>query len=441
MLLDAITERTLSNGLKIIALHKPGVPVVATQLWYKIGSIGEHDGIRGISHVLEHMMFRGSAHFKSEEHSRRINEVGGHCNAFTTEDMTVYANSVPVDSCELVFELEADRMRALTLDPALFETERRVIIEEYHLSMNNPVAKAFLEFRQEFFANHPYSISPIGVISDLQTMTVAQCREYYETWYRPDNAVLTVVGDVTADDVFGFAEKYFGDIGRGNQVPGLCLPSIKEHRHEPGVNRMKRIVDFDVPLLIVGYPAPPSSHEDAVALEILQLVTAGGESSRLHREVVRNKSAAVMAGGMNHLLKHAGMSMFLAAFTPDISVARVEKAVEEVISGIRNYGISSEEMDKVKNTTLTSRTFELYNAENICHRLGYSECIEGDYRLWVERLEALKQLDKQRLIEIARTYWDDTRRHVLHLQPRKTNPLLYVAGFLRHFTRKREQGR
>lgn len=437
MLLDTISESVLHNGLKVIVLNKPGAPIMATQLWYKAGSVAERDGIRGISHVLEHMMFRGSSNVQSEEHARRINDIGGHCNAFTTEDMTVYANSVPREFSDMVFELEAERMDGLLLDEGIFETERKVIIEEYHTYMNNPVAKAFLEFRQEFFRGHPYSISPLGYISDLEIMRVDQLRDYYEQWYRPDNAVLVVVGDINHKKVFASVEKYFGKKRALQQAPVVKLPEIREHIHNPSAHRMKRVVEFEVPLLIVGYPAPSSSHNDAVALEILQLVVAGGESSRLHREVVRRQSAAVMAGGINHLLKHAGMSMFFAAFTPDVSPGRVEKALEAQIDLVRDRGIHENEMQKVKNATLANRTFELYTAENICHRLGYSECVEGDYRIWVERLESLRQLDIGRLIDVARTYWSDRHRHVLYLQPRKTNPLLYLAGFLRRLRGKR----
>ncbi|MBN1307244.1 MAG: insulinase family protein [Chitinispirillaceae bacterium] len=437
MLLDNITEKTLENGLKVIALRKPGVAIVSAQLWYKTGSICEYKGIRGISHVLEHMMFRGSANVGSEEHARIINDVGGHCNAFTAEDMTVYTGSVPREFCDMLVELEADRMDGLTLDASLFETERKVIIEEYHTYMNNPVAKAFMEFRGEFFRDHPYSNSPLGAITDLESLTVRQCRDYYERWYRPDNAVLVIVGEIDAKKIIGCAERYFGGKKARNEVESPALPGIAADGIVPSVHRMKRVVEFDVPLLIIGYPAPASSHEDAVALEILQLVVAGGESSRLHREVVRRQSAAVMVGGMNHLLKHAGMSMFFAAFTPDVPAARVERALEEQIDLVRENGISTGEMEKVKNATLTNRTYELYAAENICHHLGYSECVEGDYRAWVERLEALRWLDISRLVDVARKYWSDSHRHVLYLKPRRTNPLLFAAGFLRRLKRKR----
>jgi zinc protease len=435
MLLHNIVQKTLQNGLKVICLKKTGAPIISMQLWYKIGSVGEADGIRGISHFLEHMMFRGSKNVPSEEHARRINDVGGHCNAYTAEDVTVYINSVPKEFFEMALSLEADRMDGLLLKDDLFDTERKVIIEEYHTYMNNPVAKAFLEFRQEFFRNHPYSLSPLGKLEDLQNVSVAQCENYYSLWYTPSNAVMVIVGDIEEEDAFEKVDKYFG-MKIGKEVPVLNLPPVTSQL-SANTHRMKRKVEFDVPLLVMGYPAPASAHPDAVAMEILQLVVSGGESGRLHREVVRKESAAVMTGGMNHILKLAGMSMFFAAFTPDISPSRVEKSLTRQIDLIRKNGITDKEMEKVKNATLSSRTFELYSAENICNRIGYSECIEGDYHLWVERFDALKKLNIDRLMEVATKYWDDSRRHVLHLQPRKTNPMLFIGGLLRRILGKR----
>ncbi len=434
MLLHNIIENTLPNGLKIICLKKTGAPIVSIQLWYKVGSVYEEDGIRGISHVIEHMMFRGSENVASEEHSRRINDVGGHCNAYTAEDVTVYINSVPKEFLEMVLSLEADRMDKLALKNDLFNTERNVIIEEYHTYMNNPVSKAFLEFRQEFYKNHPYSLSPLGKIEDLQNLAIEKCQEYYSKWYKPSNAVLVIVGDIEEENIFEKVNKYFGDKQSGNAtvVKFQSEAGLSESAH-----RMKRKVEFDVPLLVMGYPAPSSGHPDAVAMEILQMVVSGGESSRLHREVVRRESVAVMTGGMNHILKLSGMSMLFAAFTPDISASKVEKALTKQIELIRKDGITSKEMEKIKNSTLSSRSFELYSAENICNRIGYSECIEGNYRLWVERLDALKKLDIERLTEVARTYWDDSKRHVLYLQPRKTNLMLYIGGLLRRIFGKR----
>ena len=427
MFLNNIVTRTLDNGLKIIALRKKGAPIVSVQVWYNVGSVQEHDGIRGIAHLLEHMMFRGSAHVKSEEHARRINDIGGHSNAFTTEDVTAYTNSVPVDFFQTVLDLESDRMDLLTIDPELFAIERNVVIEEYHTYMNNPVAKAFLEFRQEFFKGHPYALSPIGLIEDLQKCTPQDCREFYETWYSPANATIVIVGDL--DESFAVEEtvkRFVEKVPRGEKNEGsvAVTPNVS-------ANRMHRKVEFDVPVLIAGFPAPASSSKDVTALEIVQMVLSGGESSRLHRSVVRKESAAVMAGGMNHLMKKAGLSMFFAIFTPDVSVARVEKSLLNQIRKIKNDGISAQELDMVKNTTLTSRTFELYSAEHICNRIGFAECIEGDYKLWVERLTILRDLDTSTLTTIVKKYWDEATMSLLYLQPKKINPMLYIGGILR----------
>jgi zinc protease len=306
MLLDGIAEKTLDNGLKIIALKKSGAPVVSVHVWYKTGSSFETDGNRGISHFLEHMMFRGSRRVASEEHARRINDTGGHCNAFTAEDVTAYTNSVPRDFLDMALELEADRMDGLTFDPQLFETERGVIIEEYHTHMNNPVAKAFTEFRTLFYGVHPYATSPLGRLSDITSVSADSCRDYYCRFYAPDNAVIVVVGDTGISKVFESAARHF--LGRRART---VLPADNREsaldRNRGVVRRMTRKIEFDVPVLVLGYPAPPSSHPDAVALEILQLVAAGGETSRLHREVVRRRSLAVMAGGINHLFKNTGM--------------------------------------------------------------------------------------------------------------------------------------
>ncbi|MCU0609054.1 MAG: insulinase family protein [Chitinispirillaceae bacterium] len=407
MLLDNIAEQTFGNGLKVICLQKKGAPIAAVQIWYRTGSARESGGLRGISHFLEHMMFRGSRELKSEEHARRINDVGGHCNAFTAEDVTAYHNSVPRDFLDMAVAMEA---------------------EEYHTYMNNPMAKAFLEFRREFYGEHPYAISPLGLIEDVTVLTANQLCDYYNRYYTPDNATMVVVGDITPAEVFESAHRHFD-----SKVPlagRTATTRLKASRPE-GILRMKRKVEFDVPVMVMGYPAPPSSHEDAVALEILQMVIAGGETSRLHREVVRRQSLAVMAGGMNHLLKNSGMSMFFAAFTPDTSVERLEQAIGHEISRIRSDGITPEELEKVRNITLTHRTFELYSADNICQRIAYGETIEGDYRLWVRRLDALKNLDRDRLITVARTWWDDSKKHLLLLKPRRSNVMLYIGGLMR----------
>jgi zinc protease len=437
-LLSSVHDVVLDNGLKVICLKKAGAPVVAVQVWYKTGSVNEHGGIRGISHFFEHMMFRGSKRVKSEEHARRINDVGGHCNAFTAEDVTAYLNSVPREYLDMVLDLETDRMKDLTLTQEVLDTERNVIIEEYQGHMNNPLAKAFLEFRKIFYKDHPYSIGPLGSIEDIRSITLDDCQKYYQTWYTPENAVAVIVGDF--DDNAFLIERVQKSLG---SVPLSQSNDLSQRDKSPAffVTResvwMKRRVDFDVPFLILGYSAPPSGDNDAIPLEIMQMIMSQGETSRLHREIVRRQSLAVMAGGINQSLKWSGMSLFFAMFTPDVSVRRLEKAVLSQLSSVKKEGISQQELEKIKNATLTNRIFESYSAEQICNRLGHSETVEGNFKLWIKRLESLDRLDRDALTASARKYWDESKRYTLFLQPKRTNPVYFIAGLTRRlFGRK-----
>jgi zinc protease len=426
---EHIKDFTLENGLKIICLKKLDAPIVSVQVWYRTGSANESDGIRGISHFLEHMMFRGSKNFGPEQHARMINDVGGHYNAFTAEDVTAYINSVPRDCLDMVLKLESDRMNDLRISEKVLDTERNVIIEEFQTYMNNPLTKSFLEFRKEFFHDHPYTYSALGRMEDIRRITVGDCMTYYATWYRPSNAVLVIVGDFDdCESVFLKARDAFGSIGTAAAaMPPVSGPAFTP----PAATWMKRSVDFDVPVCVIGYPAPAAADRDAMLLEMLQLVMSQGESSRLHRDVVRNQSLAVMAGGMNQCLRLAGMTLFFTVFTPNISQRRVEDAVIRHVDAVSREGITPAEMEKVRNSVLTNRMFELYSADHICQKLGFSETIEGDYRLWVRRLSAIASIDIDTLKTAAQRYWNESVRHVLYLKPKRINPVLYAAGIFR----------
>lgn len=427
--LDNVKSKILSNGMKVICLERQGAPVASFQIWYKTGSINETNGIRGISHILEHMMFRGSENYASEVHAKMINNTGGHCNAFTAEDMTAYLNSVPSAFLSKTIELEAERMHRLKLDEELFQTERQVIIEEYHTYMNNPVAKSFLEFRSHFYKDQPYEISPIGILEDIETMKLSDLQGYYDNWYSPQNAVAIAVGDIgSSKRIFEEVEEHF-NIDSKREMKSIVPKEHKISNANPF--SFTRKVDFEVPISLLGFPAPPSNHESSLSLDILQLLLTQGETSRFNKSIVRNKNLAVMAGGMNHLLKHSGMTIFFSVFTPDTSAAKVEKGMVEEIKTVLKDGISKEEMEKVKNSALTSRSYEFFSAENICHKLGFAEVVDGDYHSWVNKLTRLNKMTSEQIIEDAREFWHMENRSSLYLKPKKLNPVLFAVGLLR----------
>ena len=194
-------------------MEKHSIPVVAVQVWYDVGSHDEWSGVRGVAHLFEHMMFRGSENYGSEEHAKLINEVGGYINAWTSDDVTVYHERLPAGELELALKLEAERMHLLKLDQDILDTEREVVHEEYREQTDNPVAKFFLKFRRSLYPeNHPYSETPIGVMEQLDTLSVSTCQMFYDLYYAPNNAVLTIVGDIDVENAQMLVKKYFNPI-------------------------------------------------------------------------------------------------------------------------------------------------------------------------------------------------------------------------------------
>ena len=206
----------LPNGLKVLFLPNHKAPIATVQVFYHVGSKDEHVGIRGVAHMFEHMMFKGTEHVAPEEHARLLKEVGGQVNAFTTEDLTAYHDTVPPSYVGFAMQLEAERMRSLKLFPAIIDSERKVVEEEKRLRIdNNPIGKAIERFRALAYTKHPYNWTAIGTIEDLDKVTPEDCQKFYDTYYQPNNATLIVVGDVQEADVRSLADKYFGPIPRG----------------------------------------------------------------------------------------------------------------------------------------------------------------------------------------------------------------------------------
>ena len=207
---------TLANGLNVLFLADHKAPIATVQVFYHVGSRDEHVGIRGVAHMFEHMMFKGSEHVPPEEHARLLKEVGGQVNAFTTEDLTAYHDTVPPSYVGFALELEAERMRNLLLTPTTVDSERRVVEEEKRLRVDNdPIGKAIEKFRALAYVKHPYNWTPIGTIEDLEKVTPADCQRFYDAYYQPNNATLVVIGDADEAEVRKLVDQHFGPIPRG----------------------------------------------------------------------------------------------------------------------------------------------------------------------------------------------------------------------------------
>lgn len=418
---------TLANGLKVIVRPKKGSPVATMQVWYRVGSGNERVGIRGIAHLFEHMMFRGSERFGPEEHSRLIQKVGGYDNAFTSEDMTVYHQTLPVSHLEKTFELEADRMQSLKLDTHMLGTEREVVKEEFRQSLNNPFSRAYIEFRKRLFPGHPYAWTPLGDMDDLDKISVQDCLDFYHRYYAPNNAVLIVCGDVTSEQVRRMAEKHFGP-----RRPSDIRPAGEsEMTATPAERRIALKLDLEVPVVALAYHIPPARHDDVPALEVLTAILSDGESSRLFRRLVRETKVAVHATGFTLLQKDPGLYGVGAAYLPNRNSSEVERILREEVARVIQEGVTPAELQKAVNQTLADNVFGAYSADHLAHGMGESEILEGDYRRFETVLERYRALTPSDVQAVAARYLAPEREIVLLAEPQSKNWLYVIVGFFK----------
>jgi zinc protease len=404
----------LDNGLQILFLADHKAPIATVQVFYHVGSKDEHVGIRGVAHMFEHMMFKGSEHVPPEDHARLLKEVGGQVNAFTTEDLTAYHDTVPPSYVGFAMQLEAERMRHLKLFPATVDSERRVVEEEKRLRVdNNPIGKAIERFRLLAYTKHPYAWTAIGTIEDLERVTVPDCQKFYDTYYQPNDATLIVVGDVGEAEVRKLAEQHFGPIPRGPEPP-------RAYAAEPPQTALRREalqIEVQVPVVVGGYHIPGAVDPDLPALEVLASILSGGESSRLHQRLVRKDRLAIAAGGLTESMQDPGLFIVFAAYLPDRDQAKVEKTLMEEIGRVRADPVAADELDKAKNQAAAGYIFGLETVDGIAQQLGQFQYVYGDWREFLKgasRYLAVTAADVQR---VARKYLVDTNLTLVTLQP------------------------
>ena len=334
-----------------------------------------------------------------------LKEVGGQVNAFTTEDVTAYHDTVPPSYVGFALQLEAERMRQLKLFAATVDSERHVVEEEKRLRVDNdPIGKAIEKFRALAYVKHPYNWTPIGTIEDLEKVTPADAQRFYDTYYQPNNATLIVVGDVEEVAVRTLIEQHFGAIPRGPVPPRTAVvePPQTSARSET------LHIEVQVPVVVGGYHIPRAADPDIPALEVLAAVLSGGESSRLHQRLVRREHLAIAAGGVAETLQQPGLFIVYAAYLPDRDAARVQAVLAEELAAVREKPITAAEIDKAKNQLAAGFVFGLQTVDGIAQALGRAQYVEGDWKRFVEgatRYLAVTAADLQR---VAQKYLVDT---------------------------------
>ena len=415
--LDARDVRTwkLGNGLKVLFLAKHDAPVATVQIFYHVGSKDEHVGNRGVAHMFEHMMFKGSAHVPPEEHARLLKEVGGQVNAFTTEDVTAFHQTVPPSFVDFAIRLEAERMRGLRLFPATVDSERKVVEEEKRWRIdNNPVGQAIEHFRALAYTRHPYQWTAAGTLEDLERVTPADCVRFYDTYYQPNNATLIVVGDVDEASVRASVEAHFGALPRGPAPPR----SYVAEPEQTAARAAALPLDVSLPVWVGGYHIPRASDPDVPALEVLASILSGGESSRLYRRLVRRDKLAVAAGGIAEVMEDPGLFIIYAVHLPDKDQEKIRAALQDEIARVRKESVTAAELEKARNQLASAHVFGLESVEGVAQELGLARLVLGDWRRFLDgarRYAAVTVADVRR---VADRYLADRNLTSVSLRPR-----------------------
>jgi len=415
----AVHERVLDNGLKVLVKEDHRAPVVVSQIWYKVGGSYEFEGITGVSHILEHMMFKGTKNHAPGDFSRIIAENGGRENAFTGRDYTAYFQRLERSRLRISFELEADRMRNLQLDPAEFEKERKVVLEERRMRTDDkPRSKAFEYFLALAHTNGGYRNPVIGWPVDIRGLRVADLQQWYERWYAPNNATLVVAGDVDPETVFSLADEYFGPLPPGDPVQ----PRIRTEVEQLGTRRMTIRLPAELPYLIMGYKVPvlknAEKEKDAYALEVLAGILDGGNSARLAGRLVRGSQMAVSAGAGYDLYARMG-SLFMFEATPaeGYSLFDLEMALKSEISELQTRPVAPEELARVKAQVLANSVFERDSVFYQAMQLGTLETVGLGWKRVDEYEERISQITAEDVLASAKQFLVEDNLTVCFLDP------------------------
>lgn len=412
-------EFKLDNGMKVIVKEDHRAPVVVSQVWYKVGSSYEHNGTTGLSHALEHMMFKGTKKHPPNEFSRIISENGGKENAFTGEDYTTYFQQLEKSRLAISFELEADRMRNIVLPPEEFDKEIKVIMEERRMRTDdNPTSLMHEQFNAAAFVNSPYHHPVIGWMDDLEHMTVQDLRAWYQTWYTPNNATLVVVGDVDAQQTLALAKKYFGPI-KSNPIPAV---KPQQEIEQKGQRRIIVKAPAELPSLVMGYKAPGARNAkeawEPYALDMLAGILDGGDSARFAKHLVRGSQVAASAGA-----GYDAFSRLDQLFTLDGTPAQgrtmqeLETALREQVKKVRDELVSADELERVKAQVIASKVYERDSNFYQAMQIGMLETVGLPWTLADEYLDRIKAVTPQQVQQVAQKYLIDDALTVAILDP------------------------
>jgi zinc protease len=414
-----VHERRLANGFKTLVKVDRRSPVVVSMVWYRVGSIDEANGYTGLSHVLEHMMFKGTGELAPGEFSKTIARAGGRDNAFTSKDYTAYHQRLPKEQLPLAIRLEADRMANLVLSEEEFAREIRVVMEERRQRVeDNPSALLYEQLFAAALMVNPERRPIIGWMNDLENLRIDDVKAWYQAWYSPNNATLVVAGDVDPEQVFALVERYFG------QLPARPLPKIKP-REEPvqlGTRRITVKAPAELPQLALAYRVPVLADIDRdwepYALSVLSEILDGHDAARLPATLVRSQRVADQVGTSYDGVKR-GAGLFVMSATPAAqhTPTDVERAWREQIQRLVDEGITEAEMKRVKAQVVASQIYQQDSVYGQASRLGRFDALGLPLDAVDRFIRKIQAVTAEQVRDVARRYLVDDRLTVAVLEP------------------------
>ncbi|MDH5357225.1 MAG: insulinase family protein [Gammaproteobacteria bacterium] len=419
----SVSEYQLDNGLKLIVKEDHRAPVVVSQVWYKVGSSYEYNGITGISHQLEHMMFKGTENLGPNEFSQIIAANGGRENAFTGRDYTAYFQTLEKDRLEVSFRLEAERMRKLIIDEGELLKERDVVSEERRMrTEDNPQALVREAFNATAFVNSPYHHPVIGWMSDINHYQGDDLRQWYQKWYAPNNATVVVVGDVEPEAVYSLAKRYFGPLK--TETLAQVKPQVEIEQ------RGKRYIEVkepaELPYLMMGWKVPvvttAKESWEPYALEVLAGILDGGDSARFARELVRGDEIAASVGAGYGLFSRLE-DVFMVVGTPvnGKTVTDLQQAIMEQINKLQTELVNVQELERIKAQVVANAVYERDSVFYQAMQIGMLETVGLDWHLSDAYVDNIQAVTAEQVQAVAKKYFIDKGLTVAELVPLAMN--------------------
>ena len=412
------TMTTLPNGLQVVLLEDHSTPIVHAELWYHVGSKNEKPGRTGFAHLFEHMMFKGSKNVEPEGHPSYIVSIGGRSNATTNEDATIFWETVPAQYLPLALWLEADRMASLRIDEQAFKNEREVVKEERRMRVENqPYGRLSEIIYDQAFKVHPYKHPTIGSMNDLEAASIADVRDFFRTYYVPNNATLALVGDFDTREALSLVTQYLGRVPKSDRPVPRDIPKEPPQTAERRVNLTEA---WPLPAVVVGYHITYDGHPDSYPLHVVSKVLSDGQSSRIYRDLVYQKQIALAAFGGGNIIEDPNLFYAVAIVQPGKTPQECIDALIAEFERLKTEAISSSELQQAKNQFARDYILGRESNADKARTLAHAVVIHNDIKTADAEFDIFMNTTTADVQRVAKTYFTTENRLVMTIMPKGT---------------------